>query len=346
MGAITGANTDAILKIGSVFGTAVSGTTGDRLTFEGLNRAQNPNILMASPKGSGLDMQDNATVGAIAPTVGIEALEHFNNAIVAGQALFFGADSVMNMGSGYYCHSLLYEPTRLSKFATIAFEGASDKVFEYPSCTPTRVAANYDAPPNYGRVSIDFLADNEKIADTTNTNASMAGSTVADSTRVIAKPQDYFLINARTGSALSTSTDSVAVTAVEIEYSHECEFIPEIKGSTGNGQPISSGDVPFAVTMTVTFKNAADFTWFTAQSAGTEYKAELQITDSGGAYYVKRAFPCLKVLQDPSYNVTAGGMNPLSVTFQALVVTAAPAGMISGFPYAIYKNTKATSYLA
>lgn len=343
----TGAQTIGAAKLGGTWGTAAEVGAGDRLTAE-FTRARNPNILRPSPIGQGLEMDSESDAVGVAPTVGIALEEKYDDPAMAIEALFFGADSCNAYGDGY-SHSFIFDAARNTKFATIAFEGTSAETYEYPSCTPTRV--QIEASPNaYVRKTIDLLANDEVISSQTNDNADLAATTEADSTRVVAKPEHYMLINAQGGAALSTSTDVIEITQASIEYIYSASNVMSIRGAAGNDEPIADGDAPFQANLTITLKELADFTWLDAQAAGTEYKAELRITGAtiggGASYQVSRFFPRLIILQDPQYSVTQAGVNPCTVTFKALVASTNPTGMISCYPYVIVTNTQATGYLA
>lgn len=344
----TGASTTIIATKATTFGTAVAGTTGAKMEVESLNHTQNSEVLQASPIGSGLDMQNDAQIGAQSPSIDISKIAAYDDAGVFLEALFFGGNSVINMGSGAYHQSITYNATRNQYGATVAFQGHSLGVFEYPWCTPTALNVVADTPPDYVRHTINMLGNDRVISGTVNSAGSIVNATLANSKRVIVKPEDAFVINSQSGGALSGS-DSVAVKSVTIQYNHDAEHVQEIKNSAGNGQVVSTGNPPFNCTLTVEFRNLNDFTYFTAQDAGTEYKAELRITGDliGGSQYYGRtyAFPRLKILSDPEYNLTTPAENPSTVVFQALAASASPTGMINVLPYILVKNTKSTTYL-
>lgn len=344
----TGASTTIIATKATTFGTAVAGTTGAKMEVESLNHTQNSEVLQASPIGSGLDMQNDAQTGAQSPSIDITKIAGYDDAGVFLAALFFGGNSVMNMGNGAYYQSITYNATRNQYGATVAFQGHSLGVFEYPWCTPTALNVIADTPPDYVRHTINLLGNDRVISGTVNSAGGIVNATLANSKRVIVKPEDKFMINAQAGAALSGS-DSVAVKSVNIQYNHDAEHVQEIKNAAGNGQVVSTGNPPFNCTVTVEFRNLNDFTYFTAQDAGTEYKAAFEVTGDliGGAQYYTHyyAFPRLKILADPEYNLTTPAENPSTVTFQALAASSNPTGMISTLPFLLVKNTKATTYL-
>lgn len=348
MTSITGSTTKIVATKATTFGTAVAATTGDQLEVENLTHTNNSEILQATPIGSGLDMQNDAQVGATSPTINISKIAGYNDAGVLLESLFFGGESVMNMGSGAHFHSIVFNATRNVKGATIAFQGTSTDVFEYPWCTPTSLQVVADTPPDYVRHTITLLGNKRVITGATNTAGVMGNATVADSARVVVKPDDYFLINTQSGGALTNPTDVVSIKSFTAQYNYDAQHVQEIKNAAGNGLPVSSGNPPFNVTLTVEFRNLNDFTYFTAQDAGTEYKASLTVVGSliGGSQYYTRvyAFPRLKILADPEYNLSTPGENPMTLTFQALAASSVPTGMVSKLPYILVKNTKSASY--
>lgn len=349
MAEITGADTKIALVVAGTFGTEEEVGTGDQMEVESLSQSTNPEELSASPIGSGQLMQNDAQQGALSPSIEIEKIDHFNDAGVAAEAVFWQGESVMNMGSSAYTHSFMRSAFN-QKWATLAHQLGSNTAAEFPSCAVTRLQLTYDNPPNYARKSISLIANDRDTAPTTNTYDVLQATTLADTERVVLQADDEFLINTRGGSALASPTDRIAITSIVIEYTAEQDFAREIKGSAGLGEPFPSGNPPFETTVTVTLRALEDATYFTAAAAGTEYKAQLTVTGSliGGSQYKKwvRCFPCLKLIQDPQYGLTSPASNPLTLVFKALAVSSAPSGMWSTYPYAMVTNGKSTAYLA
>lgn len=345
----TGANTFLGLKLGSTFGTAEALGTDDKLLVENLTHGKSTEELRANPIGSGNDMDEESAPGATSPFVQFEKIMNYDDAGVAALAQFMGSCSVNTAGSGAYTHSLIYNETRNQRYATVAFHGYSAGVFEYPSVAFHNVQIEAASPPNYVLGTFDGLADEQVISGTENDEADLTTVTIADSTRVIAKPQDLFQINVASGGALSGS-DNVAVTSVSLELDYPLEHAREIKGSSGNGEPISTGEPPLSATLTIQLRNLADFTWFTAQNAETEYKARLLVSGAtiggGNDYEFAYYLPRLKVIQDPEYNLASAAENPSTVVFKGLVAASAPTGMISTYPYFLIQNTRSSSYFS
>lgn len=348
MVAKTGSDSSVVLANSTTYGTAVQGTTGAKVRAK-VNRAKNAESLVDDTIGSGDDMLSDSEAGAVSPTISLDKTARYDDAANIAEAVLFGGASVTDMGSGAYTHSFIYNATRNENFVTVAMDGYAAGVYEYPSCTPTKMTYNISNPPNYVRQTLEMLANEEVTESTTNTNASMDSATIADTKAIVVEPTDYFLINAQGGAALQTS-DVKAFQEMTITVDVPASHVAEVKGSAGNSEPVLSGDPPLSVMINVTFKEQEDFTWVTAQEDGTEYKAEVRITGDligGGNYYGKSFFfPRLKIIEAPDYNLQNSGTNPLSVTFVALTATSAPTGMIDRLPYILTTNTEADAYIS
>lgn len=349
MASITGSSTVIILKLGSTFATAVAGGAGDQITVDSLNHDTNPTELRVNPIGSGLDMDQESETGNTSPTVQFDKVCGYDDAANVAEALFWGTATSTLQGASARCHSMTYNATRFTKFITAAFHGHSAGTYEYVSCTPRTFTVTAQNPKDYVRMSMELLANQRVINSSTNTTATLATATLANSKRVVCKASDEFLINAQAGGALTTVTDRIAITSFVAEYTYDIQHVYEIKGSSGNAIPVANGSPPLTVTLTITLRNQSDFAWFTAQDAGTEYKANLTITGDVIAgsisYQVVRYFPRLKIIQDPQYDLTTVAENPLTVVFKGLVASSVPTGMISVYPHTTLINTKVANYL-
>lgn len=348
----TGSASTIIAKKGSTFGTAVAASTGDKMIVEGLTRTENTAELSTTGIGSGLDMVNDKQTGAVSPTITINKNDFYDDAGEFLEALFFGGASVINMGSGGYSHSFLYNATRNAAFATVAFDGMTS-VFEYPSCTPTKLSISADNPPNYVKKTIELLGNKlvtSAAGGNVNTAATLAAATVTDQRKIIVKPEDAFWINNRTGGDVVSTGTAIAIKSIKIDLAVPAQYVPEIKNSAGNGQPVLNGSPTFTGQVTIELKNLQDLTWFQAQANGTEYKAALVITDTtliGGSIYYKKTynFPFLKVIKDVAYDLNTTAENPATIVFDCIAATTAPTGMISTLPHVITQNTKSSAYL-
>lgn len=350
MGAITGAQAKIGLKLATTFGTATTCTTGDRLDGVTLDANENATSIQVPVIGSGDLMLNNTDKGNTAPSATISGPAGYSDPKLVAVAQMFGGASFTNM-STYYTHSITFNETANQKYLTLAWQAhsATAGAVEYPSAVCTRAAFNFPVPNDYMGLELDLLGDQYKIASTTNTYSSLDAVTAANSQRIVWQQSDELLINTQSGGALSSPTDRYTVESATLEYSRPQEHRPEAKGSSGNAVPVATGDYPFVVTLTCTFRTLADFTFFTAQQAGTEYKASLTQTGptlGGSNYKIIHNLPRLKIVESPVSGLTEAGNNNLTVVFTGLVASSAPTGMLNRYPYILINSNRSTSLLA
>jgi hypothetical protein len=344
--ALTGAATFIGYDLGATFGTAVAAGTGDQLQVESLDQGDNPTELTLNPIGAGLQMQNQSDVGSSNPSVTVNAPLGYNDAYNFMIAQFQGTEVVTTSASAQI-HSMFFNATRNTNWGTLGFHLNSTTAAEYLNCVPTNLGITV-APNDYARGTATVLSTQRRTSGTTNTATSLRTTTQANSLRVIARPSDRLMINAQGGAALAVG-DKVDVTNIELTFNYEQELVGEIRNSAGFGAPRASGTPPLSVEMTITLKELALPTWYTAYEAGTEYKAELNITGPvlGSTNYRYRILlPRLKIVSDPQYNLSAPSINEHVVTFRAMVATAAPTGMPDVYPFFEITNDRATRYLA
>jgi hypothetical protein len=223
----------------------------------------------------------------------------------------------------------------------------SDEVEEIVGNTVTGLTLLAESPPNYVDVAVELLANKINYDSVVNTDVTMDAITVANSQRIVIKPEDEFRINAQAGGALS-SGDIYNIESVTITASYEQEHVREIKGEAGNGEPRATGSPPLAFELTVQFRGLADLSWFEAHQDGDEYKMQLVITGpiAGGAvpYLFRYDIPRAKIVVPPSHPIGNAGDNPLTVTFKGFVASTNPTGMASRYPMVVVVNTKSTEY--
>jgi hypothetical protein len=357
MAAITGANSKIGVALGNsngsspYWGTAYVAGAEDKFEVESLSYDENTETLQANPIGSGSEMINEAQKGGTSPTVTAPHIEQYEGPSMELECLLFGANSAapMLMATGAYCHSILHTATRPEIYATVGWQTSDATAQEMPSALPSRISITAANPPAYVMKDVELLGDQIRTA-TVNTETALDSCTLEDTKRVVVKTTDSFLINAQGGDALAAS-DKVDITSIEIVYDRPLEHVREIRAasSAANGKPRLSGSPPFGCTVTVTLRSMADLTYFTAQAAGTEYKASLTITGdliTGSTYYsIVRNFPRMKIIQFPSYDLNNAGENPLTLVFTCLEAATAPTGMISTKPYTLVTNTRATALL-
>lgn len=346
MASRSGANTFIGYDVGTTFGTAVAAGSGDQLQVESLDHSENPTELTLNPIGAGLYQQNQSDVGAPNPQITVNAPLGYNDAMNFMLAQFQGTD-ITTLSNSAYVHSLSFNETRNTYFGTLGFHTNSASIAEYMDCVPVGLNLNF-APNDYARASVNLLSSKRRTSGTTNSAATLATTTQANSLRVIARPSDRFMVNAQAGGALSAS-DKVDVTSIEAVATFEQELVGEIRNSAGYGAPRISGTPPLTWTLTVNIKELDATTWLSAYEAGTEYKAELLITSPtavGGTFYKFRLLlPRLKIVSDPQYNLSTTATNPHTVVFKSLVATAAPTGMPSKYPFIEIVNDRSTSYI-
>jgi len=345
MGSITGAATVIGFKKSTTWGTETVVGSGDKLEVESLSQSENAEELTANPIGAGTSMATESRRGAKAPSMEVETLMGYENAGLAVVGQFFGTDTVATE-VGNYLHSFIFNETRNSTYLTAAFQAHSAVAgsMVFPSAVCTRLAVTADNPPNYVRMSFDLLGNEQKLDSSSNTYTTLNSATVDNAQKIVIQPLDEFWINAQAGAALAAG-DKKNIVSAEFELSYDQGFIAEIKGATGNGTPVAVGDPPFQGTLTVRFKSLEDFTYFTAAQAGTEYKAQLNITDDTSPYRVRFYFPRLKIVEDPQYDLTTTATNEHVVTFKCLAASSNPTGMISTKPFWVVKNTNSAAFV-
>ena len=346
MASITGAATDAILKIGSTYGTATTGGAQDKLAFTGLTQSLGESVLEAIQLGSGVIMSKDATKGAIAPSVQVDMLVGPRN---LADLIFFQFFQVAPAtveetgGQGDYRHRLTFTQA-ISYWLTLAFDADTANVIEYPSCAVRRITLAVNTVPGYLTLSAEMLANTRVISSTTNDASELAAATVPTDTELFAVAfEDDFQLNAQSGGALSTS-DQVNITSYSLTLERPMEFVGEIRNATGNSQAIATDLLKG--TLTIGLKEKADQTWFTANDAETAYKSKLIVEGTqiaaGGNRAIRVFIPRMKLIQSPEYNLTDPGVNPMTLTFQLFGAESAPTGMDSVYPYVEFVNTRSS----
>lgn len=347
--ALTGANAITGLKIASTFGTATTIGANDKVEYDSFSPNEGTEELTSLPLGSGQIMANDSQRGGTSPKYSMAGNMNFNDAKNVAIAQLFGGASVQQIASGVYAHSVLVNETANQKWITLANEWISGSVLECASAAVTNVKIS-GSPVDYVKLALEMLGNEFKIASTTNTFAGLETATVADSTRVVVDVDDEFLLNLQSAAALATGTDRRTISSFEFSYDRNQQHIREIRGQSGNGEPVPASEIPLNVMVTLTLKELADNMYFTAHQAGTEYKARLTVTGpiaaGSTAYLVEYNFPRLKVVVPPQRPISSAGNNPCTVVLKALVASSAPSGMISAYPYIRIVNTRSTSLLA
>lgn len=347
MAYITGAQTNIILKQGSTYETAVEGATGDKLIDVQVTPSTSAVIGEANGIGSGLTMAQD--VDKLREDFGLtlaQSARYDDAGLSRVMALFLGAVTApveQNTGEGDYLHKFYHSATA-NKFCTVAYNSDSAGVFEYPSCYVRSVSITTGQTPGYLNWTADLLANDQDITSTVNDTASLAAATVLGSTKVVhSVTAGKLWINAQGGDALD-SGDAINADTVTINYSK-----PKILVNTFGTSEVINDDL-FTAELVITFPTLKDLTYFTAQQAGTAYKALFFVEGSqigaGDNNTIAFAFPKLKVLDRPQYAVTDSGANPLSVTLRAFAATANPTGMDYTTPYGYVINANSAALIS
>lgn len=348
---ITGADGVIALRIADVWGTAETCGAGHRIEVESIEENRNADKLEANPIGSGRIAANDAQQGAISPTISGEKLIHFGDATGALICAFYGGESIVTQGAtGTYAHSFVHNETFGTRYLTFARQYAANSILECATAIPTKLTWTFENTPDYGRLAFELLGNDIRYESTTNTYAILENATtVLDTERCVHTSASEFLLNGQAAAALSSPTDRVSITSIVFEENKPYESAREFKGSAGNGEPIPSGDPPYAATLTVVLKAAEEATYWQRSRDGTEYKASFQVTGTSVGGVAKRLtlyFPRLKLIDEPSQPVSSGGLNPLTLTFEVLVASTIPSGMADRYPHPVLINTKNATWYA
>ena len=331
MAQLTGSNTILAARLHSTIdvpgGPAGS---GHKMLVDSINHSRGTTALTATPIGAGLSMLQDSDTGAVNPTVSISKTVKYDDQGNGLLGQFMGTETVAAWAGSLSVHSIAFNSTLNANYMTVAFQATTTEVFEYINSAVK--AITFSAKPNdYLKATYDIIATDRKITGTTNTAATLASANEPSSAKpVIVRPSHTLRINAQAGSALASPTDNKAITSAELKLERPQEIVQEIRGASGAGAPRAT-DL-FSATLTCTFKTLQDFTWFTAQEAGTEYKIDGSFTDGANREFTF-LLPRVKIVADPDFNVSDDGENPLTVTFKSLVASTAPSGMFSTMPH-------------
>jgi hypothetical protein len=169
MASITGAQTNAIMKIASTFGTAVSGGAGNKLKAE-ITPNFNAELLKPRQIGSGVQMIQTATRGNFKPTWKVAMDGGYRNCFDNFLAQFFGtagAPTEQTASQGDYKHTITFNSSLNAKYLTLAYETSSATVCECPSAAVKALDISCDDAPGILDVSLDLIGNNALITGTT-----------------------------------------------------------------------------------------------------------------------------------------------------------------------------------
>lgn len=353
MTAITGADSIAILKQGSTYGTAVQGGTGDKIVIEDFTPSRSTTEGTTNSIGSGLTMSVPTEITNVEDTFSISQQARYDDGGLGRVlALFMGASgspTEQNVGEGDYLHTITHNATA-DKFATFAIKTTDAGVIEYPSAHVTSLTINSGTTPNYLTYSADFLAHSRKTSSTTNTTVSLGNSTLLGDTRIVHNSisldnasENYIWLNTYADGALD-SADEICASEFSITLSKPREiiqtFCTKISRKTGY----------LEASVTLTFPRLVDHTFFTAHEAGTLYKMSINTQGAqigaGDDFRFTSLFPYLKVIESPDFSISDAGENGHTVTFKGFVAPSTPTGMSSVYPYFELLNDNSSAILS
>lgn len=344
----SGLDTNAGIRIATTWGTPVACGATHKLVAE-ISDAANESELIARQLGSGSVMALTATKANIQPTVSLTMdLGYRNNSDVL-LAQFFGtaaAPTQQTVGQGDWLHSITFNTSLNSRFLTIARESSTSTVIEYPTCATRSVTIRTTQIPGFLEMSAELVANTIALSSSTNTNATLATTTLSESNIATASFADDFWIDTQASVALA-SADQLNITSYELTLTRPQVLPSEIKGSAGNGAPIVDGQ--FEGTLTVTLAQNANHTWLNAWNTETVYKSLFTVEGAQIGTGVNRQYriylPGMILIQKPEINLANDGANPMTLTFRLVRAATNPTGMSSTFPYIELVNTLATTLL-
>jgi len=347
MAPITGKETLVGLKMATTYGTAVA--VDKLIACDSFTQSKNVEKLMRSPLGLNKIFDTNVQQGRSSPTVGGTVKVGFQNNIEYLIAQFFGSattPSETTPSQADYLSQLTFNSTLNAKYLTMAMKDTTTETLEFPAVGLDSMTFTI-IPNQYLNMDFTGMANIRNLASATNTTAVLGALSAPSENEIVVRESDEFLINAQAGGTLTTVTDRKIIEQAVVSFTKPQESIPLIKGSSGNGEPTSTGN--YTCTLTITYNTLEDHTWYTAADAGTEYKARFQFTGaqigSGVNQRFSMFFPRLQIIDDPEYTATTPGNNKHVVTYTVMQATANPTGMSSTNPYVEYVNGISVAYI-
>lgn len=335
--------------IATAFGTAVAGSTGDRIRGTITPNYTNQE-LVKNPIGSGLIMQDEIQKGRITPIVSLSSDAGFQNGYDQIAAQFFStvsAPAEQTASQTDYLHRMTINPDANAIFGTFAYELTKTSVAELPSCAVTSFTTSFSQAQEYLQVQVELLGNNLVLNSSTNTNTTFNSATFANQECARVKEADEFRINLQSGAGLA-SGDRFKILSYNRTLTRPQEQMGNVRGVAGNDKPLQT-DMPTG-TLTVTLEALENIDMFNAWNAETYYKCDLTIegsqigTGMNKTWY--EACPRVKLVQAPVYSLSNAGFNQVTLNFTCFEAAANPTGMDSTRPYLELINNRSTAYIA
>lgn len=348
MASIDGKRTKIGFAKVTTYGTAVAATK--LIACSSFNQSASAPVLQGDNVGINYEMLEDVEVGAqdyrLSWSMNAGYLTNFD-ILVAFFMGTSGAPTEVTASQGDYKHTITLNTNPNAYYLTFAAQVTSTEVIEWPSVTIDSLTLTY-AVENYVKADFTAIANLRKLDSSTNTTGAGVGAGVVPTLdQAVFKIEDSFLINSQSGGALS-SGDRVNITNAVLTLQRPLRVIHEAKGSVGNAEP--GLDNYFRAFLTITLKDMAALTYFTARGAGTEYKSELAVDGAqigtGTNKTIKWKLPRMKIVEDPQYNIGGPFLNPHTITFECLQATSNPTGMSSTYPYFEITNTRSTTLIA
>jgi hypothetical protein len=345
----TGSNSNIVVAKATTWGTAVAGGANSKLIGFSVTPKRGTETLQGNPIGTGLDMIDEVDMGAVKPSLSFaDGDERFDGAGQILEAAFFGADSVVSLGSGAYGHSFFRNQAQ-DQYISVGLDACVGSILEYSTVQLSKLTSSWKIG-EYVKKTLEGIASDEKTTGTTNTYASLAAATAPSTKKAVFQTSDKFRINGQTGAALGAG-DILPILSAEVSFTEELDHALEANGVAANGTPLKTGTPPFGGTVTVTLSRQDSHKWRETLSSGAEMKADLSCVHStfaGGAINrsITYFFPRLKLVTDIDWALANAADNNVTLTYTMLAATgAAPSGMGSTLPYKYVVNSTSTSLI-
>lgn len=233
-----------------------------------------------------------------------------------------------------YLHTLQLASNITGKFATLAQQKLSNKVWEYRSLKlhGFKLSAQMNKPV---KIALEGIADALDRASAVNTTATMANVTYPDvANRIIMNADTVVRVNDQSGAALD-DTMKVYPSSIEINFNRPMDSEP-VAGQTGVDEPADNGFPVGTITMKFPRYNTANDAFFTDWDNFTSKKMDITFTgktiEGAYKYQWQFSFTHLKV-DNPEAAVSGPGKIPFSLSFKILSAAAAPTGMAFTEPF-------------
>lgn len=349
MAILPGNEQKLVIKKATTWGTAVAATSGDLAAINSFENSVSVDELESNQLGLGQSMRTDISHGNITVEGSLEMAVGWQNKADVILASFFGdpqAPVEQTVGQGDYLHVLLADTSlHQNGYITFAQKATTTDVIEFPTAAIQSITLSHDEPTSDLILSADFLASERELSTSVNTLAVVDASTLATQTKLKVRKSSRWMLNLRSGGALTAPTDVITPISASIQLSRAMEILNEVANTTASPVPTSDGFLEG--TLELTFAGLEDLTYYTGFDNETFYKASLFIEGDQIGTGVKRSFeirfPSLK-LMPPENSLSDPGNNELTLSFNIFAAESNPTGMTSVRPHIRLINTRSTSY--